>query len=56
MLTHERKIVVFIIDNCTAHNDMPTLDYTKIVCLPVTITSKLQPLGQCVINKFIIKK
>lgn len=51
MKAQKRKIVLFV-DNCSAHNNMPELDYVKLLYLPANTTSKLQPMDQGVINNF----
>ncbi|XP_015511187.2 tigger transposable element-derived protein 6-like [Neodiprion lecontei] len=40
------------VDNCTAHNNMPKLEYVKLLYLPANTTSKLQPMDQGIINNF----
>nr|XP_046492921.1 tigger transposable element-derived protein 6-like [Neodiprion pinetum] len=51
MRAQKRKIVMFV-DNCTAHNNMPKLEYVKLLYLPANTTSKLQPMDQGIINNF----
>lgn len=51
MKAQKRKIVLFV-DNCTAHNNMPELDYIKLLYLTANTTSKLQPMYQGVIINF----
>lgn len=51
MKKQKRKIILFI-DNCTAHNDVPTLKNVKLEFLPPNTTSKLQPLDQGIIKVF----
>ncbi|KAE9528600.1 hypothetical protein AGLY_012175 [Aphis glycines] len=43
MRKQHRKIIIFV-DNCTAHNNPPTLSNVRIEFLPANTTSKLQPL------------
>ncbi|XP_051162415.1 tigger transposable element-derived protein 6-like [Leptopilina boulardi] len=51
MKTKKRKIVL-VIDNCTAHTDLPTLENVNVIFLPANTTSHLQPLDQGVIHSF----
>lgn len=51
MRAQKRKIIMFV-DNCTAHNNMPKLDYVQLLYLPTNTTSKLQPMDQGIINNF----
>jgi len=51
MRKQHRKIIVFV-DNCTAHNNPPTLSNVRIEFLPANTTSKLQPLDQGIIKNF----
>ncbi|KAL4082575.1 hypothetical protein QTP88_027605 [Uroleucon formosanum] len=46
-----RKIILFV-DNCTIHNNPPTLSNVRIEFLPTNTTSKLQPLDQGIIKNF----
>lgn len=51
MKKKQRKILLFI-DNCSAHNSIPSLSNVKVVFLPANTTSKLQPLDQGIIKTF----
>jgi hypothetical protein len=51
MKLKKRKIVMFV-DNCTAHSDLPQLNFVKVLFLPANTTSKLQPLDQGIIQNF----
>jgi len=51
MASQNRKILLFV-DNCTAHNDIPSLDHIKVDFFPPNTTSKLQPLDQGIICNF----
>ncbi|XP_064074402.1 tigger transposable element-derived protein 6-like [Vanessa tameamea] len=51
MRVQKRKIIMFV-DNCTAHNNMPKLEYVILLYLPANTTSKLQPMDQGIINNF----
>ena len=45
----KRKILLFI-DNCTAHNNLPSLTWIKIEYFPANMTSVVQPMDQGVIK------
>lgn len=51
MKNQKRKIILFI-NNCTAHNAIPPLEYVKVHFIPPNMTSKLQPLDQGIIENF----
>ncbi|XP_060882149.1 tigger transposable element-derived protein 4-like [Metopolophium dirhodum] len=51
MRKQRRKIIMFV-DNCTTHNNPPTLSNVLIEFLPTNTTSKLQPLDQGIIKNF----
>ncbi|XP_060836454.1 tigger transposable element-derived protein 6-like [Rhopalosiphum padi] len=51
MRKQHRKIIIFV-DNCTAHNNPPTLSNVRIEFLPANTTSKLQSLDQGIIKNF----
>jgi len=48
----QKRNVVIIIDNCTAHNRPENLKAIEIVFLPSNVTARLQPLDQGVIHDF----
>lgn len=45
----KRKILLFI-DNCTAHNNLPSLKWIKVEYFPPNMTSVVQPMDQGVIK------
>lgn len=51
MMMKNKKILLFI-DNCAAHNDLPTFENVKVMFLPANTTSQLQPLDQGIIHTF----
>ncbi|CAG9563419.1 unnamed protein product [Danaus chrysippus] len=51
MIMEKRKILL-LIDNCTAHNIIPPLKAVNVKFFPPNTTSKLQPLDQGIIKKF----
>lgn len=51
MIKQNRKIILFI-DNCSAHNDLPSLKNINVKFLPPNTTSKLQPLDAGIIQNF----
>lgn len=51
MIKQNRKIILFI-DNCSAHNDLPSLKHINAKFLPANTTSKLQPLDAGIIQNF----
>lgn len=51
MKIQKRKILLFI-DNCPAHNIIPTCQAVKVKFLPPNTTSKSQPLDQGIIKTF----
>jgi len=51
MKKQERKILLFL-DNCTVHNNPPTLINIELQFFPPNTTSKLQPLDQGIIKNF----
>lgn len=48
----KNKHILMMIDNCTAHGDIPQLSNVKVQFLPPNTTSKLQPLDQGIIKNF----
>ncbi|XP_054713680.1 tigger transposable element-derived protein 6-like [Uloborus diversus] len=46
----QNRKVLLLIDNCTAHNDLPNLDFVRAEYFPPNCTSVLQPLDQGIIR------
>lgn len=46
----QNKKVLLLIDNCTAHNELPKLDFVRVKFFPPNCTSVLQPLDQGIIK------
>lgn len=55
MMKQKQKILL-LIDNCTAHNNLPELGNVRVEFLPPNTTSCLQPLDQGVIKKVLYHK
>lgn len=47
----KRKILL-LVDNCTAHSDVPSIKNIKVVFLPANTTSIMQPCDQGIIRTF----
>ncbi|XP_072161219.1 tigger transposable element-derived protein 6-like [Bemisia tabaci] len=54
-MTKEKRKILLIIDNCTAHNVDPTLNSIELLYLPPNTTSKLQPANQGIIQNMKVK-
>lgn len=51
-MNKQKRKVVLVIDNCSAHVNLPSFKSIKIEFLPPNTTSKLQPLDQGIIKNF----
>lgn len=47
-----KRTILLFIDNCTAHNSVPSMTNVKVVFFPPNMTSVLQPMDQGVIKNF----
>ncbi|UYV69059.1 hypothetical protein LAZ67_6002201 [Cordylochernes scorpioides] len=45
----KRKVILFI-DNCTAHNSIPTMENVEVIFFPANMTSVIQPMDKGVIK------
>lgn len=50
----KKRKIVFFIDNCTTHMEMPALEQVKVIFLPANTTSVLQPL-KCHYTKEVVR-
>ncbi|GFX61294.1 tigger transposable element-derived protein 6 [Trichonephila clavipes] len=51
-MKREKRHILLFLDNCTVHNNAPTLSNVKLQFFPPNSTSKLQPLDQDIIHNF----
>ncbi|GBN53223.1 Tigger transposable element-derived protein 4 [Araneus ventricosus] len=48
----EKRIIIFFIDNCSAHNNLPAFKTVSVKLFPANTTSKLQSRDQGIIRSF----
>ncbi|GFX44751.1 tigger transposable element-derived protein 6 [Trichonephila clavipes] len=53
-MKREKRHILLFLDNCTVHNNAPTLSNVKLQFFPPNSTSKLQPLDSGIIDYFKI--
>ncbi|GFU42749.1 tigger transposable element-derived protein 6 [Trichonephila clavipes] len=51
-MKREKRHILLFLDNCTVHNNAPSLSNVKLQFFPPNSTSKLQPLDQGIIHNF----
>lgn len=54
-MTKQKRKILLILDNCTAHNVNPTLKSIELLFLPPNTTSRLQPADQGIIQNLKVK-
>lgn len=51
----EKRKIVLLVDNCSAHNNAPKLDNVELCFFPPNCTSIIQPLDMGIIKNFKVK-